>query len=240
MQFPLNVSKLSKENEHEKCSLQLLPIDKPIPNEFNWHDKGFVTSVRNQGHCNSCYVFSTVAAMESQYMINVEKKEIDFSEQAILNCMFTKYSHGCYAGDLEDPVLRMINVGVTLEKYAPYEQRTNQCKNFPIFMKANGYCFFDDFKDELIKRMILRNGPAVVALNDNQFHYLKGPFNGKCKNSYPNHTLLLVGWNEKYWIIKNSWSTNWGVDGYLYLPINGSNCGINFVFGQIIVDSHHK
>ncbi len=42
-----------------------------------------------------------------------------------------------------------------------------------------------------------------------------------------NHAVLLVGYTETQWIIKNQWGEDWGVDGYIYITRNASyNCGI--------------
>ena len=120
--------KNEKYSHPERCSPEMLSSDKPIPKEFSWKDKGYVTPVREQGECGSCYVFSSVGAMESQYMINVEKKAKDFSVQTLLNCMHKPYvntgtSNECQGGSELDVMNRMIEVGVSLEKYASYEEQ---------------------------------------------------------------------------------------------------------------------
>ena len=113
------------------CSIEKLRGDKKIPKTFNWNDKGYVTSVRMQGQCGSCYIFSSVAAMESQYMINVKKKEIDFSEQALLNCV----NNGCKGGWPYDVMKRMIMYGVSLEENAPYNSKVR--KSCSLFLVNN-------------------------------------------------------------------------------------------------------
>ena len=54
----------------------------------NWAADGFVTAVRDQGSCGSCWAFTAVAAMESALLI--EQKGVfiaDFSEQELLDCV---------------------------------------------------------------------------------------------------------------------------------------------------------
>ena len=103
-------------------------------------------------------------------------------------------------------------------------------------MKANDKCSYSNLNNDQIKRLIYRNGPAAVILNAAQMHNLMGPFNGRCVSSLPNHAVLLVGWNDKYWIIKNSWTVHWGINGYLYLPIQDNNCGFYREFEQVLVN----
>ena len=107
-------------------------------------------------------------------------------------------------------------------------------------MKADDKCTYEDLNNDQIKRLVYRNGPAAVVLNAVQFKNLMGPFNERCLNNTPNHAVLLVGWNEKYWIMKNSWTANWGLNGYLYLPVNNSihdnNCGFHKQFSQVLVN----
>lgn len=44
------------------------------------------------------------------------------------------------------------------------------------------------------------------------------------------HAVLAVGYGvlkgEPYWLIKNSWSTYWGNDGYALMSQTDNNCGV--------------
>ena len=85
--------------------------------------------------------------------------------------------------------------------------------------------------------LTLQKGPITVAVDASSMQHLKGEFqyDDGC-STQTNHAVLLVGWNEKYWIIKNSWGTDWGVDGYLYLDRTRNNlCGINSDVGAVWV-----
>ena len=56
-----------------------------------------------------------------------------------------------------------------------------------------------------------------------------------------NHAVLLVGYNlvadQRYWIIRNSWGTYWGLGGYMHLGMAGGDgvCGINVLPGLMLV-----
>lgn len=55
---------------------------------------------------------------------------------------------------------------------------------------------------------------------------MQGLFDGDCSPTYVNHNVLVVGYGDDYWIIKNSWSKCWGENGYIRLKRNEGKCGI--------------
>lgn len=74
-----------------------LPEDnEPVPNDIDWRSKGCVTSVKDQGHCGSCWAFSAAAGVESGYCVHSGHLH-SLSEQELVSCDY--YSHGCNGGD---------------------------------------------------------------------------------------------------------------------------------------------
>ncbi len=67
---------------------------------------------------------------------------------------------------------------------------------------------------EEIKATIYQYGPVSVTFNTSYSSYSSGIYN-KCNNSGTDHMVMLVGWNDKdkYWIMRNSWGTDWDEDG---------------------------
>ena len=70
----------------DDCSIYTDSYFSKIPDKFDWRDHGAVSPIKNQGHCGDCYLFSAVAALESQYMIKNPGVTPDFSEQTYLDC----------------------------------------------------------------------------------------------------------------------------------------------------------
>jgi len=58
--------------------------------------------------------------------------------------------------------------------------------------------------------------------------YRSGIFNGPC-GSQMNHAVLAVGYTGEYWIVKNSWGTSWGEQGYIRMARNKNLCGLSNV-----------
>lgn len=239
-------------NEEDDCSPDSWAKE-PLPAKFNWNELGKVTRVYQQQSCGSCYVYSTTSAMESQYLIkanktvrpqhamgfgpvdNNQEEDVEFSVQATLNCM----SNGCGGGSLQEPLEYYVNRGVTAYKNAPYKNTALQCRtDYPIALRARRFCYFTNSEEERIQRLLMRHGPAGVAIDASSpvLSFLKdSPFSGECGRAL-DHAVLMVGWDEKYWIIKNSWGPNWGIGGYLYLPRGDNRCGIQMMYGVPIVD----
>jgi cathepsin F len=81
-------------------------------------------------------------------------------------------------------------------------------------------------------------GPLSIALNAEllQFYH-KGIFNPfVCDPTNLDHAVLLVGWgvenskihgSQPYWIVKNSWGTSWGEQGYFRILRGKGKCGVN-------------
>lgn len=73
---------------------------KSLPNEFDWRNvdgKNYVSPIRNQGGCGSCYAFGTLAMFEARVRIlsNGTRTPV-FSTQDIVSC--SRYSQGCEGG----------------------------------------------------------------------------------------------------------------------------------------------
>jgi C1A family cysteine protease len=50
--------------------------------------------------------------------------------------------------------------------------------------------------------------------------------NISCPDAGINHVVLLYGYNQTHWFIKNSWGTGWGDKGHAYI-LNTKNCKID-------------
>ena len=86
-----------------------------LPEEFDWREKGGVSQVKTQEICGSCYIFSALGSLESQFLIK-QKQTVDLSEQAMVNCLST----GCSGGWM-DAVWKLVKSnGVPLEQDVPY------------------------------------------------------------------------------------------------------------------------
>jgi len=217
---------------------QLLHINKPIdvlgkvPESVNWVKKGGVTPVKDQGQCGSCWSFSTTGAVEGAYYVKTGALE-SFSEQQLVDC--DNYLNGgkdlgCKGG-LMDNAFTWIskNNGLCTEKDYPYVsgtiQKSESCQKSCSNVKNSKVISFVDVitksDDEMMKALSLQPVSIAIEADNKEFQlYKSGVFTGKCGTEL-DHGVLVVGYGSldgsDYYLVKNSWSTSWGDDGYIML-----------------------
>ncbi|GAB1603621.1 cathepsin L1-like [Argonauta hians] len=212
-----------------------------LPKSVDWREKGYVTPVKDQKSCGSCYAFSATGSLEGQHFRKTGKL-ISLSEQNIIDCSGPEGNNGCNGG-LMDQAFQYIeeNRGIDTEKAYPYEAETGECR-----YRQNGTGATDiGFKDirsgseYRLKKAVAHVGPVSVAIDasDMQFRFYKAGvyYNPDCSSENLDHGVLVVGYgvqekNEsqtEYWLVKNSWSESWGEEGYIKMARNmDNNCGI--------------
>ena len=229
-------------------------VSKDLPTAWDWRDHDGVTSVKNQGACGSCWAFSMLGAFESAIKI-VDGAEVDLSEQWLVSC--NPLGFGCSGSIFIFPFLvDALDVcgmsGVVLEEDFPYLAYDADCIcPLPHQYWLNSYGSAG-WSVEEIKQAMFDYGPVSVSLITNSaFHgYSGGVFNACASGSEfdCNHAVVLVGWDdglgtEGAWILKNSWDTDWGLDGFMYIEYECSQIGAfaTYVdYGSVLNISHDK
>ena len=108
-----------------------------------------------------------------------------------------------------------------------------QYNPWSVVAKPTGSYFVGLFPSDQDLKNALASGPAVVLIDStNSGSYSSGIFDGYCSDALiRDHYVLAVGWDvdqasgTEYWIIRNSWGTSWGENGYMRVKIDG-NCNI--------------
>ncbi|KAM7513531.1 hypothetical protein LguiA_003114 [Lonicera macranthoides] len=211
--------------------------DVALPELKDWRKVGIVSPVKNQGQCGSCWTFSTTGALESAYA-QAYGKGISLSEQQLVDCAGAFNNFGCNGG-LPSQAFEYIkyNGGLETEDSYPYTGVDGKCKfssqNIAVQVLESVNITLGA-EDEL-KQAVGLIRPVSVAFEvvDGFKLYKDGVFSSDICGSSPmdvNHAVLAVGYGVEngvpYWLIKNSWGADWGLDGYFKMEMGKNMCGV--------------
>ncbi|KAF4518363.1 hypothetical protein B566_EDAN007090 [Ephemera danica] len=182
------------------------PHNSHVPSEIDWRTEGAVTPVKDQGHCGSCWSFSSTGALEGQHFRKTGKL-VSLSEQNLVDCSGKYGNEGCNGG-LMDQAFQYVkdNGGVDTENSYPYEGQDDTCRYDPD-----------------------KSGATDSGFVDVESVY----YEPQCDSQQLDHGVLVVGYGteetngQDYWLIKNSWGEQWGDKGYVRMARNRDNhCGV--------------
>ena len=218
-----------------KPALKFSASSAKVPSSVDWRPKGYVTPVKNQGQCGSCWAFSTTGALEGQHF-NSTGKLVSLSEQNLVDC--SKGNYGCQGGwpYVADEYI-MNNKGIDTEESYPYKAEDEACRFSASSIGAtmSNYVKIREGSETDLTQAAAEVGPISVcidAAHSSFQNYQSGVYyEPACSSTNTDHCVLVVGYgasgSQDYYIVKNSWGTSWGMDGYIYMSRNrGNNCAI--------------
>jgi hypothetical protein len=160
-----------------------------------------------------------------EYLFLTKNIKVSLSEQQIVDCTKSLIGNkGCKGGNGPSSLAYVKIYGVTTDLIYPYTQKEGTCQMQGGQHKIKGHYLVS--KSEADYKMALQQtGPMYVSLSAQNWENYKSGIFSNC-NMSNNHAVLLVGWDQDSWIIKNSWGVNWGESGYIRLKMQGNTCGI--------------
>uniref|UniRef100_A0A665U4C5 Cathepsin S-like n=1 Tax=Echeneis naucrates TaxID=173247 RepID=A0A665U4C5_ECHNA len=212
--------------EENRNPFSLNELNATLPVSLDWREKGLVTEVKMQGSCGSCWAFSAVGALEGQLKRSTGVL-MSLSPQNLVDCSRKYGNRGCDGGFMTNAFQYVIkNRGIDSDAAYPYTGMVSQMSNCIFEMKI--------VNELVLKAALATIGPISVAIDASRpkfIFYRHGVYTDhKCSHDV-NHGVLAVGYgNERghdYWLVKNSWGTNYGDEGYVKMARNRDNhCGI--------------
>ena len=198
----------------------------------DWRTEGAVNPIKNQGQCGSCWAFSATAATEAAWKIKGNSL-LDLSEQALVDCSGSYGNYGCNGGWMDYAFQYNKDKGTALTSAYPYTAVTGTCQAYTTQFKGTGYFDVPVNDGTQLTNAVTSTVVSVAIDAYGIMSYTSGIFNGPCGTSL-NHGVAAVGYGNQngqlYWIVRNSWGTSWGEQGYFRmvrdLGAGAGMCGI--------------
>jgi len=203
----------------------ILPAALPAGGE-NW-----MTNVKDQSTCGSCWAFATLGYMEAVYNIeqNNASSDIDLSEQDLVSC---SSAGNCSGGVLFEATDYIQNTGIVPQSCFAYSASNeacavpNKCAAWATQLWKVDKWFVSLVSSQLsIKNELVNGGPVLAGMNMSTWN--SGTLS--CASATENHGVVIVGYDDPggYWIVRNSYGVGWidGVSGYF--KVNYGQCGLD-------------
>jgi len=231
-----------------------------LPSSWDWRNHSVVNPIKNQGQCGSCWAFSTIGVIESQWAL-AGNTLTSFSEQLLVDC-----STGCCLEEGEDVcnagcgggwqwnayVDIMSWGGVETETEYPYTAENQQCqmvdsdlmapiKNYTCITTPGG----QPANEGQMAAYLVSYGPIAIAMNAEYLDFYDGGVLDPegCDGESLDHAIIIVGFGtasaadggNPYWIVRNSWGTDWGEEGYFKIIRGVGACGLNNAVSSVVM-----
>jgi len=239
------------------CSIKT--SNSSLPESFDWRNisnRSYINPIKDQGACGSCYGFSATSAAEGAYNVALnlsDENRAEFSESFLIWCLsdlpqYKYHFNGCYGSDYDYfELVSLTTHGTILSDQFPYTiYDPGACaywENPRAKFSSRHRIPCNDI--DAMKTAIMTNGPIDVAVDviDEFYDYVDGIYtdtNTSCPESpcyytFSNHAISLVGWGTDpeygdYWILRNSWTSSWGEDGYMRISITSATVACSAVY----------
>lgn len=209
---------------------------KPKSTFVDWRTKGVVNPIKDQGQCGSYWDFSAIQTVESIDCIATGIL-LSLSEQSLVDYTFDCF--GCSGGNSYVAISYIVRTQggkFNLGSDYQYTAVDGKCRfdDYPKYGSVSGYLPIAEGDEDDLAAKVEEYGPTSVSIDVNNWSfqiYDSGIYEeSSCYINAINHSVGCVGFGvegeTKYWIIRNSWGTSWGEEGYMKMIWENNMCGI--------------
>jgi cathepsin F len=197
----------------------------------NWVDV-YTTEVKDQGYCGSCWAFSATEQIESDAIrLGLLTVTDTLSPEQIVQC--DSVDDGCDGGNTET-AFEYVRTAGGIESnsqypYTSYYDVTGTCdaNSTNFIVTVDEYYSLTD--EDAMMSHIFSTGPISICLDASTWSSYVSGIITSCGLEV-DHCVQAVGLNkeEGYWIVRNSWGTEWGNEGYIWLESGSNMCNIAY------------
>jgi len=236
-------TKFSDWSEREQLSINgFLPVEKkprpavhqPRANPtipIDWVAQGKTTPVKDQGQCGSCWAFSTAETIESALLM-AGKKVQPLSPQEVVDC--DSNDQGCGGGYPQEAIGWVKDQGgLDTDQCYPYTAQDGTCASSQCTPFGNINTVVPIGQDEQETYDALKKyGPLSIGADASAWsNYNGGVLTADQCGSNVDHAIQLTGYSPDqggYWIVRNSWGSDWGINGFIWLEYGKNTCGMTY------------
>lgn len=212
---------------------EIIELDTYSGNEsmINWANI-YTTAVKDQGYCGSCWAFSATEQIESDSIrLGILTTDDTLSTEQIVQC--DTVDDGCGGGNTETAFEYVCSAGGIESDadypYTSYYDYTGSCSSNSLKYKVTVDEYYSLSGEESMITHMFSTGPISVCLDASSWSsYVSGVIT-TCGMDV-DHCVQAVGVNldEWYWVVRNSWGTEWGNEGYIWLEVGSNMCNIAY------------
>jgi len=208
-----------------------------LPTSFDWRPLGAVTAVKDQEQCGSCWAFSATENIESVSILAGHGTNVSTSlaPQQIVDC--DKVDQGCNGGNTNTAFEYVISAGGLEDStHYPYTGQDGPCQFQAQYIddKISSWKYATEHDSETtLQQNLVSWSPLSICVDASKWQdYQSGVMTREECGLFNilDHCVQLVGYETQapkpYWIVRNSWNTNWGIQGYIWLAMGDDVCGL--------------
>jgi len=198
---------------------------------MDWVAAGATTPVKDQQQCGSCWAFSATEVIESWGFITNGALPSPLAPEQIVDC--DTNDSGCNGGDPRSAITYVNSVGgQDFESAYPYTAGGGQggsCQ-FPDGSIGEAPGQPEDVTDgteSALQSFLMNTGPPSVCVDASSWSSYSGGVLTSCGDNV-DHAVQATGISAdgSYYIVRNSWNTDWGNAGFIYLATGQNTCDI--------------
>jgi len=217
-----------------------LSLKESLPKSWDWRNEGAVTPIADQLQCGSSPYFAAVTSVEGCHKMTTDDLVV-LSAQNMVDCPGNTQNQGCDGGWMFAAMEVIIEEkGIDTNSCYPYTGEQGNCKFNPhtpcCGSRISSYVNVTS-GDSLAFQMAVLQAPVATAVDASESafeFYTSGVYSDpSCDSQQPDHGIPVIGYGydpqskQDYWILKNSWTTKWGIEGYMWLQRSDQDtCGI--------------